>query len=153
MFQKLGEGVRGGLIMDKEKLLYTKAYLKEKGKMLPKYMEENMQHWSTRIYMGDMLYLLHKSKEAYELIKEVYEEKSFIFDKEMYSDYEEYLVEKVKFLMKLAALEVEVTGQVEKSIHYLDEAMALLDSAESVYPYVAPREIEHLKASYLKRLA
>lgn len=153
MFKKIGEGVRGGLIMDKEKLLYTKAYLKEKGKMLPKYMEENMQHWSTRIYMGDMLYLLHKSKEAYELIKEVYEEKSFIFDKEMYSDYEEYLVEKVKFLMKLAALEVEVTGQVEKSIHYLDEAMALLDSAESVYPYVAPREIEHLKASYLKRLA
>ena len=146
MFKKIGEGVRGGLIMDKEKLLYTKAYLKEKGKMLPKYMEENMQHWSTRIYMGDMLYLLHKSKEAYELIKEVYEEKSFIFDKEMYSDYEEYLVEKVKFLMKLAALEVEVTGQVEKSIHYLD-------SAESVYPYVAPREIEHLKASYLKRLA
>lgn len=139
--------------MDKEKLLYTKAYLKAKGKMLPKFMEENVQHWSTRLYMGDMLYLLHKSQEAYELIKEVYEEKRFTFDKEMYSDYEEYLIEKVKFLMKLASLEIEVTGQVKKSIAYLDEAIALLDSAESVYPYVAPSEIEHLKASYLKRLA
>lgn len=91
---------------------------------------------------------LGKNQESYETLKEAYDACIFNFHKDFYGTYEEYVIEKVKFLEQLAILAAEVKDNPLDSIKYLDEALFLLDSVESVYPYVSPREIEELRKTY-----
>ena len=70
---------------------------------------------------------------------------SFKFDKYKYGSYEDYIVDKVRFLIELAILETVIGKKSEESIKYLDQALELLDGMESVYPYIRINEVKVLK--------
>ncbi|PHV71568.1 hypothetical protein CS063_03095 [Sporanaerobium hydrogeniformans] len=135
--------------MNKEEILELKDYLIQGGEVLPQYVDKEPLHWNSRLYMAQVLQKLGKKEEAYAVMRKIYEENIFRFDKGIHGAYEEYIVEKVRFFENLARLSFEVTHEPARSIPYLDEALIMLDGAESVYPYVSPSEIKHLKNTYL----
>lgn len=135
--------------MEKEQILALKEYLQNKGKVLPQYVEEAPLHWNSRLYIARTLEEIGKKDEAYAVLRRIYEENIFRFDKDIHGAYEEYIVEKVRFFQSLAKLSLEVTKESARSIPYLDEALIMLDGAESVYPYVDPKEIKSLRKMYL----
>ncbi|MDF2878236.1 MAG: hypothetical protein K0S30_1332 [Clostridia bacterium] len=139
--------------MDTDKLLTIKAHLKEKGKVIPEYIYRDPYHWNSKLYMAKLLYEMGEIKEAYMILRNIYEENTFRFDKATHGAYEEYIIEKVKFFEELAKISLEVTKEPSQSIPYLDEALIMLDGAESVHPYINPSDIAQLKKSYLKMLA
>lgn len=138
--------------MDKSELLIFKSYLIAKSKSLPEYVEEDPYHWNSRIYMARLLQEVGYKKEAYRILRGIYEDNTFRFDKGIHGAYEEYIIEKVRFVQQLAQLSIEVTKEPARSIPYLDEALIMLDGAESVYPYVNPSDILSLKKQYLSQL-
>lgn len=138
--------------MNKDQLLMIKEFLNAKKKVLPECVEEDPCHWNSRVYMAKVLQEIGNIKEAYTLLRSIYEDNSFRFDKGIHGAYEEYIIEKVKFFQQLAQLSIEVTKEPAQSIPYLDEALIMLDGAESVYPYVNPKDIMLLKKSYLSKL-
>lgn len=141
--------IRGGLDMNQERVLAIKTYLEAQGRAIPAYMAKEPGHWYSVIYMARLLHELGKEEEAYVALKGIYEDKVFRFDKELHGSYEYYIVEKVKYLVELSRLSLEVTKDTLESINYLDEALIMLDGAESVYPYVSIREIQVLKNTYM----
>ncbi|WP_069997298.1 hypothetical protein [Cellulosilyticum sp. I15G10I2] len=138
--------------MDRDQLLMIKDYLNARRKVLPEYVEQDPYHWNSRIYMAKLLQEIGNTQEAYIILRGIYEDNTFRFDKGIHGAYEEYIIEKVKFFQQLAQLSIEVTKEPAQSIPYLDEALIMLDGAESVYPYVDPKDIKLLKKSYLNRL-
>ncbi|MDF2612936.1 MAG: hypothetical protein K0S71_722 [Clostridia bacterium] len=139
--------------MDRDKLLAAKAYLQSQDKILPEYVKQDCYHWNSRIYMAKLLHNIGDTKEAYTILRDIYEDNSFRFDKDIHGTYEDYIVDKVKFFEQLAQLSMEVTKEPAQSIPYLDEALIMLDGAESVYPYVNPKDIVSLKKSYINMQA
>ncbi len=135
--------------MNNQEWLLIKKYLLAEGETLPQYVESDPMHWNSRLYIARTLQRLGKEQEAYSVMRKIYEENIFRFDKGIHGAYEEYIIEKVKFFESLAQLSLEVTHDPARSIPYLDEALIMLDGAESVYPYVNPTEITCLKKSYL----
>ena len=140
-------------MMDTDQLLVIKEYLQVKGKVLPEYVKADYTHWSSRIYIAKLLNEMGDNQEAYRILRGIYEDNSFGFDKDLHGEYEEYIIQKVKFFEQLAKLSLEVTKEPAQSIPYLDEALIMLDEVESVYPYINPKEIALLKNAYLKMLA
>ncbi len=138
--------------MDREKLILIKEHLQKDNKALPEYVEQDPHHWYSRVYMAKMLKQQGNAEEAYTLLRSIYEDNTFRFDKGIHGAYEEYIIEKVRFFEQLARLSLEVTKEPERSIPYLDEALIMLDGAESVYPYVNPKDISVLKKSYLNMI-
>ena len=138
--------------MNKEQLSIFKEYLEAEGKKLPEYVKEDCSQLGSRIYMAKLLNEMEETKAAYMILRGIYEDNSFSFDKEFYVDYEEYIIEKVKFFEEIAALSLEVTKEPARSIPYLHEALIMLDGMESVYPYINPKDINSLKSNYLKML-
>lgn len=138
--------------MDREKLLATKAYLQSQDKLLPEYVKLDCFHWNSRLYMAKRLHEIGNTNEAYIILRGLYEDNTYRYDKDIHGTYEDYIVEKVKFFEQLAELSLEVTKEPAQSIPYLDEALIMLDGAESVYPYINPKDIALLKKSYLNKL-
>ncbi len=101
------------------------------------------------LYMGKQLEAEAKWEEAYKILKYINECRLFEYNKEAYGLYEDYVVEKVKFLEHLAILNLHVTGDVRSSIRYIDEALILLDGIESVAPYIDIKEVKNLKKQYV----
>lgn len=107
---------------------------------------EASANWYARLNLARQLKEEGNKEQAYLLFKAISNEKeAFKFDKYVYGTYEDYIVERAKFLIEMALLELEVIGCSTGSIAYLDEALNLLDGMESVYPYVRIEEIEALK--------
>lgn len=103
-------------------------------------------NWYARLNLARHLKEEGNKDQAYLLFKAISNEKeAFRFDKYVYGTYEDYIVEKTKFLIEIALLELEVIGCSKGSIKYLDDALNLLDGMESVYPYVRIDEIEELR--------
>lgn len=141
---------RGGLHMLAESLKDIEAYLEECGQSLPSYMMESVEDLS--LYIAKQLVHLGRKEEAYSILKEVYEENLFEYDKGAYGLYEDYVEDKVEFLEKLAALNLEVTQDVKMSIAYIDEALNLLDGEESVAPYIDIKAVKQIKKNYVNLL-
>lgn len=103
-------------------------------------------NWYARLNLARQLKEQGNKEQAYLLFKAIAREKeAFRFDKYVYGTYEDYIVEKTRFLIEVALLELEVVGCPKESIIYLDEALNLLDGMESVYPYVRIEEIQALR--------
>ncbi len=103
-------------------------------------------NWYARLNLARHLKEEGNKEQAYLLFNAISNEKeAFRFDKYVYGTYEDYIVEKTKFLIEIALLELEVIGCSKGSIKYLDDALNLLDGMESVYPYVRIDEIEELR--------
>lgn len=135
-----------------ESLKDIKTYLEECGQSLPSYMKESVEDLYVSLYIAKQLVHLGRKEEAYSLLKEVYEEDLFEYDKGAYGLYEDYVEDKVKFLERLAALNLEVTQDVKMSIMYIDEALNLLDGEESVAPYIDIKEVKKIKKNYVNLL-
>lgn len=109
-------------------------------------MIETSANWYTRLNLARQLKESGNKEQAYLLLRSVSEEEdAFYFDKYRYGTYEDFIVEKTRFLIELALLELEVVGSAEGSMMYLDDALDLLDGMESVYPYIRIDEIETLR--------
>lgn len=101
------------------------------------------------LYIVRQLEAVAKWEEAYKILRDINECRLFEYNKETYGLYEDYVVEKVKFLQHLAALNLQITGDVRGSIRYIDEALILLDGIESVAPYIDIEEVKQLKKYYV----
>jgi hypothetical protein len=137
-----------------KKLTMTDAVrlLAEKYRDLPQTVQEGDNHWFTKLYVADLLQKEAHYEEAHHLLREVYVENSFQYDKDIHAGYEDYIQEKVQFFVNLAALNMRITQKAKCSVPYLDEALIILDSAESVSPYISYREIEALKEDYIRQI-
>lgn len=136
--------------MEKAYMETLMHYLEGKGKRIPQYVADQLDHWSAMIYIAQLLMEVTRYETAYELLRSVYQEDTFEFDKDFYGTYEDYIIDRVKLLKDLAKLNWEMTQNAYESIAYLDEASQILDTEESVYPYVSLKEIQQLKKAYLK---
>lgn len=126
-----------------------KQILKEQGCKLPEGVVANGEHYLSKLYIARELKKLDYEVEAYEIMRAMYEINEIRFDKTLYASYEDYIEEKVKFFVELAKISYIVTEKPAQSIPYLDEALILLDSEESSYPYISKNEIEKLKKDYI----
>lgn len=86
------------------------------------------------------------------MIRSVYEENTFRYNKDIHGVYEDYIEEKVNFFKELARLSTIVTEDARRSIPYLDEALIRLEGMESGNPYMNPKEIEELKREYNEKI-
>ncbi|WP_054742864.1 hypothetical protein [Cellulosilyticum ruminicola] len=113
---------------------------------------QSIQDVYSYLYTAKQLEDKAKWEEAYQILKDINECKIFEYDKEAYGIYEDYVVEKVKFLEHLAALNLQITGDIKSSIRHIDEALILLDGIESVAPYIDIKEVKKLKKHYVQLL-
>ena len=143
---------RGGLHMLGESLKDIRTYLEECGQSLPSCMIESVEDLYVSLYIAKQLVHLGKKEEAFSILKEVYEKDLFKYDKGAYGLYEDYVEDKVEFLERLAALNLEVTQDLKMSIAYIDEALNLLDGEESVAPYIDIKKVKQTKKNYVKLL-
>lgn len=126
-----------------------KQILEEQGCKLPEGVLYNEEHYLSKLYIARTLKKLDYEVEAYEIMRGMYEINEIRFDKTLYASYEDYIEEKVNFFVELAKLSYIVTEKPAQSIPYLDEALIMLDSQESAYPYISKNEIEKLKRDYM----
>ena len=108
------------------------------------------KHWLQQLQEAEVLKKEERNEEAYTLLKSLYEKNTFRYDKIIHANYEDYIEEKVKFFVDLAELSMKVTQKPIMSLPYLDEAINMLDGAESVLPYVNIEDIQKLRQSYMK---
>lgn len=139
--------------MNQEQIVQLKNYLEAQHGKLPEFVEKNPTHWTSRLYVARLLKKYDKLEDTYAILREIYEENTFRYNKDIHGGYEEYIEEKVKFFMELAELSMEITGEAARSIPYLDEALIMLDGAESVHPYINPKDIKQLKKDYLAQIS
>lgn len=126
-----------------------KQILTEAGHTLPEGILNNGEHYLSKLYIARELIKLEYEVEAYEIMRGMYEINEIRFDKTLYASYEDYIEEKVKFFVELAKLSYIVTEKPEQSIPYLDEALIMLDSQESAYPYISETAIKNLRRDYI----
>lgn len=130
-------------------LEYYREILEKAGVTLPQGVVKNEEHYFSKLYIARVLRDLEYNKEAYEIMRAMYEVNEVRFDKTLYASHEDYIEEKVRFFVELAKLSYIVTEEPAQSIPYLDEALIRLDSEESSYPYISKTEIEKLKQEYI----
>lgn len=116
------------------------------------YNKENIEHWHYALYAAYKHQEEGQLEEAYSLLRKIYEKNEFHYDKDIHGSYETYVIEKVTFLKELAKLSMDVTKKPQCSIPYLDEALIMLDSYESVHPYINPKEVKALKDNYISQI-
>lgn len=138
--------------MEQNKVLELKQYLEEKGEALPEFVEQNPTHWTARLYVANRLKKHNQVESVYKILREIYEENTFRYNKDIHAGYEDYIEEKVNFFKELADLSFKVTGEAKKSIPYLDEALIMLDGSESVNAYINPKEIQKLKEEFIAKM-
>ncbi|OON92710.1 MAG: hypothetical protein ATN33_00650 [Epulopiscium sp. Nele67-Bin001] len=119
--------------------------LQEAGKTVPKYVVDKPLTWISRLYVANQLDKETDKERVYTIMHDVYEEKNFRYSKDVHGAYEAYIEEKVKFLLKLAKLSINVGQPPEKSVPYIDEALLMLDGSESVHPYINPNKVKSLR--------
>ncbi len=115
--------------------------LQKKGRFIPKYILSTPSVWQSRLYVANQLDETSDKERKHALLEDIYKEKTFRYNKDIHGAYETYIEEKVKFLLSLAKLSIEVGKPPENSIPYIEEALLMLDGAESVHPYINPREV------------
>ena len=89
---------------------------------------------------------------VYKIYIKIYEKQLLEYNKDLDGSYEEHIIEKVNFLTELATLNLMFTGNLQKSIQYIDETLDLLDAHESVAPYVDCNSIKKKKRDYMQLL-
>lgn len=114
--------------------------------------EINREHWNYSLYIAYRYKEEGHSEEAFHILRRIYEQNDFHYDKDIHGSYETYVIEKVTYLKELAKLSMVVTNKPERSLPYLDEALIMLDGYESVHPYISPKEVEELKDFYLSQI-
>ncbi|OON98755.1 MAG: hypothetical protein ATN35_00660 [Epulopiscium sp. Nele67-Bin004] len=119
--------------------------LLELGKPVPKYVVDMPVAWSSKLYIANQLDEEKDTQRIYTILHDIYQEKMFRYDKYMHGAYETYIEQKVKFFLKLALLSIRVGQPPTESIPYIEEALVMLDGAESVYPYISPKEVSLVK--------
>lgn len=119
---------------------------------MSEYNEVNREHWHYALYAAYKHQEEGQFEEAFSLLRKIYEKNEFHYDKDIHGSYETYVIEKVTFLKELAKLSIEVTKKPQRSIPYLDEALIMLDSYESVHPYINPKEVQKLKDYYMSQI-
>ncbi|ONI46033.1 hypothetical protein AN640_03965 [Candidatus Epulonipiscium fishelsonii] len=135
--------------MNTELIYQVMKEIQQNGKTLPTYILSRPLHWTSRVYLASLLNQETECNKIYNILKDIYEENTFRYHKDIHGAYETYIEEKVQFLLTLASLNIKVTGKVKGSIKYLDEALTMLDAAESVKPYINLREVKELRTTYL----
>ncbi|ONI38181.1 hypothetical protein AN639_08310 [Candidatus Epulonipiscium fishelsonii] len=123
--------------------------MQQNGTVLPSYILNKPLHWTSRVYLANLLNQETECNKVYNILKDIYEENTFRYHKDIHGAYETYIEEKVQFLLTLASLNIKVTGKAKGSIKYLDEALMMLDAAESVKPYINLTEVKELRTTYL----
>lgn len=138
--------------MEQNRLVELQQYLEARGETLPEFIKKNPKHWTTRLYIADKLKKHGQEEVVYKILREIYEENTFRYNKDIHAGYEDYIEEKVNFFKELADLSFKVTGEAKRSIPYLDEALIMLDGSESVNAYIDPKEIQRLKKEYIAKM-
>ncbi len=115
--------------------------LQNKGRFIPKYILTMPSVWQSRLYVANQLDENTDKERKYLLLEDIYKEKTFRYNKDIHGAYETYIEEKVKFLLNLAKLSLEIGKPPENSIPYIEEALVMLDGAESVHPYINLRDV------------
>lgn len=133
-------------------MLDLKNFLQERQEKLPEFVEKDPVHWVSRLYVAKVLKKYDRLQDSYKILRSVYEENTFRYNKDIHGVYEDYIEEKVNFFKELAALSMITTNDARRSIPYLDEALIMLDGMESVHPYINPKEIEKLKEEYKAKI-
>lgn len=108
------------------------------------------KHWLEQLKEAEVLEREEKYEEAYGILRAIYEKNIFRYDKIIHANYEDYIEGKVTFFVDLAKLSMLVTDKPAMSIPYLDEALIMLDGAESVLPYINIGDIEKLRKDYMR---
>ena len=104
----------------------------------------NITTWYEMLILARTLNSDGEKIKAYLIYKNI-ELDSFKFDKYRYGTYEDYIVDKVRFLIEKAVLETEIASNQDGAIKYLERALELLDGMESVYPYINIKDVKVLK--------
>ena len=125
-----------------------KQILETKGVVVDAGILKNEAHYFAKLYIAHKLEEVQCEKEAYEILRYLYEKSAVRFDKELFASYEDYVEEKVKYFVSLANLSYKVTGEPAKSLPYLDEALIAIEGEESAYPYIDRAEIKKLRDYY-----
>lgn len=138
--------------MELNKILELKKFLEDKQENLPEFVEKDPNHWTSRLYVAKVLKKYNEVEAVYKILRNIYEENTFRYNKDIHGGYEDYIEEKVNFFIELAQLSMTITGDARKSIPYLDEALIMLDGAESVNAYINPKDIQKLKDQYVAQI-
>lgn len=127
-------------------------YLKKNTENWPSILddEEHMVHWMGRLYIGRTLFKTFKEYDAaYPIMKEIYLQNEIRYNRDLFGSYEDYIEEKVNFFKDMAELNYIITKDPAQSIPFIDEALIMLDGAESVSPYIDQNEFKNLREKYL----
>lgn len=112
--------------------------------------EEHMLHWMGRLFIGRLLFRNYKKYEpAYSIMKKIYLNNEIRYNRDLFGSYEDYIEEKVNFFKDMAELTYIITKEAAQSIPFIDEALIMLDSAESVSPYIDHKEFKNLRQQYV----
>lgn len=129
-------------------------YIKQRTDNWPAILDdkEHMSHWLGKLYLGRTLFRDYEEYDgAYAILKEIYLGNEIRHNRDLFGSYEEYIEEKVNFFKDMAELTYIVTKEAARSIPFIDEALIMLDSSESVGPYVDQKEFEQLKRDYQEK--
>ena len=140
--------------MTLEEIKVWADYVKDKNHNWPSILDdkEHMLHWTGRLYIARALFKDYQEYDgAYVIMKEIYLDNEIRYSNDLFGSYEEYMEDKVTFFKDMAELTYIVTQEAARSIPFIDEALIMLDSSESVGPYIDEKEYERLKASYLEK--
>lgn len=110
-------------------------------------MQEN-KHWLELLQDAKKLRQEDNQEEAYTILRGLYEINAIRYNKDIHSSYEDYIEQKVNFFVELAQVSMIVTDKPAMSIPYLDEALIMLDSEESIRPYINVEDIKRLRKDY-----
>lgn len=140
--------------MTQEEIKIWVDYVKRKTDNWPAMLdnEKNMSHWMGRLYLGRALFRDYQEYEgAYDILKEIYLGNEIRHNRDWFGSYEDYIEEKVNFFKDMAELTYIVTKEAARSIPFIDEALIMLDSSESVGPYIDQKEFKQLKKDYAEK--
>lgn len=129
-------------------------YIKRKNHTWPSILDdkEHMLHWTGRLYIARALFKDYQEYDgAYLIMNEIYLENEIRYSNDLFGSYEEYMEDKVIFFRDMAELSYMVTKDPAQSIVLIDAALSMLDSSESIGPYIDQREFEELRLSYLDK--
>lgn len=128
-------------------------YVKERKDNWPSILddEKHMLHWMGRLFLGRILFRDYQEYDgAYFIMKEIYLQNEIRHNRDLFGSYEDYIEEKVNFFKDMAELTYIITKEAAQSIPYIDEALIMLDSSESILPYIDEKDFKQLKNSYLE---
>lgn len=140
--------------MTQEEIKVWVDYVKARTDNWPSILDnvQHMSHWMGRLYIGRALFRDYEEYDgAYEILQEIYLGNEIRHNRDLFGSYEDYIEEKVHFFKDMAELTYIVTKEAARSIPFIDEALIMLDSSESVGPYVDVKEFKQLKKDYTEK--